>query len=55
MSSLSGHITYADILKANSSNIDGNENVFFDVNAFAESVLAHMRENNFFNLLYFIL
>ena len=48
MSSLSGHITYADILKANSRNIDGNENVFFDVNAFAESVLAHMRENNFF-------
>ena len=48
MSSLSGHITYADIIKANSRNIDGNENVFFDVNAFAESVLAHMRENNFF-------
>ena len=48
MSALSGHITYYDILKATTRNIDGNENVFFDENAFADNVLAHMKENNFF-------
>ena len=49
MSSLSGHITYSDILKATTNFNDGNENVSFDENAFAESVLLHMKENKFFN------
>ena len=49
LSSLSGHITYSDILKATTDFNDGNENVSFDENAFAESVLLHMKDNKFFN------
>ena len=49
ISALSGHITYRDILKATTNRIDGNENVFFDENNFGDSVLGHMKENNFFN------
>jgi hypothetical protein len=47
ISALSGHITYRDILKATTNRIDGNENVFFDENDVADSVLGHMKENNF--------
>ena len=47
MSSLSGHRTYTDILKASSFSNDGNENINFDEEIFAESVLSHMKENKF--------
>ena len=49
ISALSGHITYRDILKATVNRIDGNDNVFFDENDFADNVLGHMKENNFLN------
>ena len=47
MSSLSGHKTYVDILKATSNFNDGNENVYFDEEIFVKSVLTHMKDNNF--------
>lgn len=47
MSSMSGHKTYSDIIKANSNKNDGNENIIFDENDFVDSVLKHMKENNF--------
>ena len=49
MSALSGHITYRDKLEATTDQMDGNENVYFDENVFADSVLTHMNENNFLN------
>ena len=48
MSAISGHKTYSDILHAEVNYGDGNENVFFNVDEFAESVSNHMKENNFF-------
>ena len=48
MSSLSGHLTYSDLIKSKGFMKEGNENIEFDENEFAESVLAHMKENNFF-------
>ena len=48
MSSLSGHVTYSDLIKAKRHRKKGNENIKFDENEFAESVLSHMKENNFF-------
>ena len=47
MSSMSGHITYSDIIKAESHSYDGNTYISFDENSFSKSVLAHMKENNF--------
>ena len=49
MSALSGHITYRDKLEATTDQMDGNDNVYFDENVFADSVLTHMNENNFLN------
>ena len=49
MSIMSGHITYSNIIKANITNNDGNENVSFDENEFYECVLSRLKENNFFN------
>ena len=49
MSSLSQHVTYFDELKAESKNEDGKEFLTFNEDAFVESVLAHMKENNFFS------
>ena len=46
---MSGHITYSNIIKANITNNDGNENVSFDVNEFYECILFHLKEKNFFN------
>ena len=48
MSAISGHKTYSDILQAEVNYGDENENVFFNVDEFAESVSNHMKENNFF-------
>lgn len=47
MSALSGHITYTDYIKSSRSNIDGNENIEFDENAFIYRVITHMKKNNF--------
>ena len=47
MSALSGHKTYADIIRAELKEIDSNKYVFFDVEDFGNSVLNHMKENNF--------
>ena len=47
MSSLSGHITYSDLVRCK-FNYDGNENIMFQPNIFARKVLAHMIENNYF-------
>ena len=48
MSSLSGHLTYSDIIKYKMNVDDGNQNIFFESNNFAKSVLNHMLQNNFF-------
>ena len=48
MSLMSGHITYHDIISANIRNINENEYVFFNENEFVDSVLEHMKENNYF-------
>lgn len=47
MSSLSGHITYSDIIKADVQMIEDNEVLFFDVKQFVRTVLNHMKKNNF--------
>jgi hypothetical protein len=39
MSSMSGHITYSDIISSCSKYIDGNENLSFDEDEFSKSVL----------------
>ena len=49
MSSMSGHITYSDILKSEINKDDGNENISLDENEFINSVLNHMKQNNFFS------
>ena len=48
MSAMSGHITYSDIIEAKVKNINDNEYIFFNENEFAEKVLKHMKENNYF-------
>ena len=48
MSAMSGHITYFDIIKGKSIQIDGNENIILDENDFAEKVIKHLKENNFY-------
>ena len=45
---MSGHITYSDIIEAEVKNINDNEYIFFNENEFAEKVLKHMKENNYF-------
>ena len=45
MGALSGHKTYSDIIASNIKDIDGNENVFFDPDAFVDKVIEHMKEN----------
>ena len=47
MSSLSGHVTYSDVITANVEIIDSNEVLFFDVKNFVKVILAHMKNNNF--------
>ena len=47
MSSISGHKTYSDILNGEVQNIDENEYIFFNVDDFGNSVLDHMKGNNF--------
>ena len=49
MSSMSGHKTYSDILKSEVYLLDGNKYISFGENAFTQSVLKHMKENNFFD------
>ena len=48
MSSLSGHVTYSDIISYKMNEDDGNQNIFFESKTFAKSVLNHMLQNNFF-------
>ena len=48
MSSLSGHVTYSDLIRNKMNKDDGNENIFFEPKSFAKSVLNHMLQNNFF-------
>ena len=48
MSALSGHKTYSDIIKADVKNINENEYIFFDEDKFVQSVLGHLKENNYF-------
>ena len=50
LSKLSGHKSYADIIKSSIKNIDNNEYIFFDESAFVKNVIKHMRQNNFINL-----
>ena len=47
MSALSGHKTYSDIINAEVKTIDDSENIFFNVEDFAQSVLNHMNKNHF--------
>ena len=49
MSSLSGHETYSNIIKAKVEIIDSNEVLFFDVKQFVKVILNHMRKNKFFD------
>ena len=46
-SSLSGHKTYVEYIKSNTTKIDGNQNVDLDENEFIEKVISRMKENNF--------
>ena len=48
MSSMSGHKTYTNILKANSKSIDGSSYLFFDLNDFSNAITRRMKENKFF-------
>ena len=48
MSSMSGHKTYSNILKANVKTIDESYYIFFDLNAFSDCIIKRMKENNFF-------
>jgi hypothetical protein len=47
MSSLSGHVTYSDIIKARVEMIDNNEVLFFDIKHFTKVILTHMKKNNY--------
>ena len=47
MSVLSGHKTYDDRVRAETKNIDDNENVFFDIDELGKRVLDRMKESNF--------
>ena len=47
MSALSGHKTYADIISSELKEIESNKYFFFNVEDFGNSVLNHMKENNF--------
>ena len=47
MSSLSGHVTYSDKIKARVEMIDSNEVLFFDVKNFLKYTLYHMKKNKF--------
>ena len=47
MSSLSGHETYSDIIKARVEIIDNNEVLFYDIKHFTKVILTHMKKNNF--------
>ena len=42
----SGHKVYKDIISAEVRSVDGNENIFFNVDAFANKVIEHLKENN---------
>lgn len=48
MSTLSGHVTYSDLIKYKKNNYGGNENLFFEPDDFVKNVLNHMLQNNFF-------
>ena len=48
MSALSGHKTYSDIIQAEVKNINENEYIFFNEDKFVQSVLGHLKENNYF-------
>ena len=47
MSSLSGHETYSNIIKARVEIIDNNEVLFYDIKHFTKVILTHMKKNNF--------
>ena len=47
LSSLSGHVTYSNIIKARVEMIDENEVLFFDIKHFTKVVLTHMKKNNY--------
>ena len=42
----SGHRVYKDIIDAEVKDVDGNENIFFNVEHFAKSVISHLKESN---------
>ena len=46
MASTSGHKVYSDIIQATKQDIDDNENIFFNVDSFANMVINHLKENN---------
>ena len=46
MASLSGHKTYSDIIHSTRRNVDDNEYFDFETEAFVDSVISHMKQNN---------
>ena len=42
----SGHKVYKDIIDSDVRDVDGNENIFFNVNEFANRVIEHLKESN---------
>ena len=48
MSALSGHITFVDEIRNTKSHDNENEMISFDEDEVANTVLQHMKENNFF-------
>jgi len=49
MSGLSGHKTYATLIKSKVENIDGKTFIYFDPDNFATKIIDKMKLNNFFN------
>ncbi len=47
MGALSGHKIYSDYINSNVRTIEDSEYVFFNVDDFAQSVVEHMKENNY--------
>lgn len=51
MASVSGHVTYSDIIKANVEIKDGNEILYFDSKQYIKVILTHMKKNSFSDIL----
>ena len=49
MSSLSGHLTYSNLITSEIINSNDNELINYNVKEFTKVVVNHMKKSNFFN------